>query len=114
MSSDWISQYNAAVARVDPNKLKPKVQGPHCCSVCCAVFSLFAALFLFGIASLMKIDYPYMHMEGDLQGLSIPVTYAGVFYLACSIISLFFWCRGMSSAIPLRPTGRPLTFEELK
>ncbi len=39
--------------------------------------STFGALFLFVVAGLMRTEYRYIHIHGDLPTLSKPVTYAG-------------------------------------
>jgi hypothetical protein len=63
---DWVAAYNAVMSR-GPAETGKK-PGPGCCSVCCTGFSIFAALFLFILASLMKNDYPYLHIEGACAG----------------------------------------------
>ena len=60
---DWVAAYNAVMARGGPEN-SGKKNGPGCCSICCTMFSIFAALFLFILASAMKSRYPYMHVHG--------------------------------------------------
>lgn len=60
--------------------------------------SVIGALFLFVVAGLMRNNYRYVHIHGDLDGLSRPVTYAAFVYLAFAAISLFFWIRGSMRA----------------
>ena len=45
--------------------------------VCCTFFASFGALFLFLISGLMRSNYRYIHIEGDLAAMQDPVSYAG-------------------------------------
>lgn len=45
----------------------------------------------------MRNDYKYIHIEGDLAGLSTPVTYAAFVYLIFTALSLCFWSRAASA-----------------
>jgi len=91
----WLKHYNRVISR-KPSPA-PYV-GPSVCSVCCTFFSIFGALFLFVVASLMRSNYRYIHIspiEGeDLPSMSKQVTYAGFFYLVCGLVSLCYWNKG--------------------
>ena len=66
---DWISSYNAVMSRGGGGaEGAAKKGGPGCCSICCTGFSIFAALFLFVLAALMKGHYPYLHVHGASHG----------------------------------------------
>lgn len=67
----------------------------HCCSICCTFFSLFAALFLFVVSSLLGNHYRYIHMAGDMGEMSKNVSTAGIIYLVIGVISVAFWVRGV-------------------
>ena len=68
-AEDWIASYNAVMAPGGP--VESKKAGPGCCSICCTLFSIFAALFLFVLASAMKNHYPYMHVHGASTGVAV-------------------------------------------
>lgn len=80
-TEDWVRAYNEVMAPGGPAQA-PK-GGPGCCSVCCTLYSIFAALFLFVLASAMKSRYPYMHVHGACmrggraRGLGAPRSAAG-------------------------------------
>ena len=61
--------------------------------MCCTFFASFGALFLFLISGLMRSNYRYMHVEGDIEAMKDPVSYAGA--------------REFSCAPPRRPPGQP-------
>lgn len=73
-TEDWVAAYNAVMARGGPDN-SGKKPGPGCCSICCTGFSIFAALFLFILASAMKSHYPYMHVHG--ASVVARITYPG-------------------------------------
>jgi hypothetical protein len=45
----------------------------------------------------MRNDYKYIHIEGDLAGLSTPVTYAAFVYLIFTALSLCVWSRAATA-----------------
>ena len=48
-------------------------------AVCCTFFAALGSLFLFLIAGLMRSNYRYIHIEGDLSTMHDSVSYAGAF-----------------------------------
>jgi hypothetical protein len=93
----WLRHYNRVISR------KPQIPaavGPTACSVCCTFFSLFGALFLFSVASMMRSNYRYIHIKPpvgsglDLPGLSTSVSYAALLYLILGLVSLSYWTKG--------------------
>ena len=91
----WLRHYNRVISR----KPAPRAYvGPSACSVCCTFFSIFGAMFLFAIASLMRSKYRYIHIqptaEADLPELSRSVTYAAFLYLLCGLYSMAYWVKG--------------------
>lgn len=64
------------------------------CLLFAPLYSTFGALFLFVVSGLMRMEYRYIHIHGDLPSLSKPVTYAGFFYLVGAAISICLWVRG--------------------
>jgi hypothetical protein len=52
--------------------------------VCCTFFASFGALFLFLISGLMRSNYRYMHVEGDIEAMKDPVSYAGAWGFSCA------------------------------
>lgn len=93
---DWISSYNAVMSRGGGDaEGAAKKGGPGCCSICCTGFSIFAALFLFVLAALMKGHFPYLHVHGDMGLMSKNVMYAGLVYLAFALVAMTFWVKGV-------------------
>lgn len=96
VDTTWLDTYNATMSRKDTGP--KKAPGVHCCAICCTLFSIFGALFLFVVAGLMNQDYHYLHIPGDMPHLSKSTTYAGIFYLITAVISVVFWIRGAMKA----------------
>ena len=57
-----MAAYTAVLSRA-PTDVE-KNDGPGCCPICCTLFSVFAALFLFVVAAAMKNHYHYLNIEG--------------------------------------------------
>ena len=87
----WLRHYNRVISR-KPH-LPPAV-GPSACSVCCTLFSIFGAIFLFSVSAMMRANYRYIHISPpvgsglDLHGLSTSVSYAALLYLIFGLVSL--------------------------
>jgi len=93
----WLRHYNRVISR---KPQQPAAVGPTACSVCCTFFSLFGALFLFSIASMMRSNYRYIHITPpvgsglDLPALSTSVSYDALLYLILGLVSLSYWTKG--------------------
>ena len=60
--AEWMSAYTAVLSNRSTGP--KKADGPGCCPICCTMFSIGGALFLFVVAAAMKNHYEYLHIEG--------------------------------------------------
>lgn len=98
---------------------KAVLPGPHPCSICCTLFSLFGAAFLvracgscsarrapshptcfhlpqFLIYNMLENDYEYLEVPGDRKAAAAGTMGAAITYLVTAAVSIAFWVRGCS------------------